>query len=307
MRPARLPGFLAVLIGLVIAVSGCGAIGGPSASGQVSGQALTVVTTTTVFADMIRVVGGSRVFVTSLVPAGADVHTYQAKPDDVRAVAAAGLIVMNGLGLDDWLQETLTAASSHALTVRLGEDLPGVVLLPGDEPGTENPHLWLDVTYARGYVTRIRDALAQADPAGAASYEANAGAYDAQLADLDAWVRSRVGTIPESDRKFVLFHDALPYFARAYGLTIVGVAVKAPGQDPSAGEIAALIDAIKASGVKAIFSENQFPTDLVDQIAHETGAKVVANLFDDSLGEPPVNSYVGLIRWDTDQLVAALK
>ena len=307
MRPARLPGSLAVLIGLVIAVSGCSAVGGPSGSGQVSGRALTVVTTTTVFADMIRVVGGSRVSVTSLVPAGADVHTYQAKPDDVRAVAAAGLIVMNGLGLDDWLQETLSAASSHALTVRLGEDLPGVVLLPGDEPGTQNPHLWLDVSYARGYVTRIRDALAQADPAGAAAYEANASAYDAQLADLDAWVRSQVGTIPESDRKFVLFHDALPYFARAYGLTIVGVAVKAPGQDPSAGEIAALIDAIKASGVKAIFSENQFPTDLVDQIAHETGAKVVANLFDDSLGEPPVNSYVGLIRWDTDQLVAALK
>lgn len=304
---AGVTGALALVAGIVLSVSGCGPGTSPAPSGAVPGRAITVVATTSVFADMVRMVGGDRVAVTSLVPAGTDVHTYQAKPDDVRAVAAARLIVMNGLGLDDWLQQTLTAASSHASTIRLAEGLPGVVLLPGDDPGTRNPHLWMDVTYARGYVARIRDALALVDPAGATAYDAGAAAYDARLAALDAWVRGQVATIPEADRKLVLFHDALPYFARTYGLTIVGVAVKAPGQDPSAGDIAALIDAIKASGVKAIFSENQFPTDLVDEIAHETGARVVANLYDDSLGAPPVDSYEGLIRWDTDQIVAALR
>ena len=105
----------------------------------------------------------------------------------------------------------------------------------------------------------------------------------------------------------VVFHDALAYFARAYGLTIVGVAVEAPGQDPSAGEIAALVDAIRAAGVRAIFSENQFPTALVDQIARETGALVVASLYDDSLGDEPVTSYEAMIRWDVAQIVDALR
>ena len=293
-----------LLLALVLAVAGCGGLATPS--GPAAGQTI-VVTTTTVFADMVRNVGGDRVTVTSLVPAGSDVHTFQARPNDLRAVADATVVVMNGLGLDDWLDGTITAASAHATIVRLGDDLSGVDLLPGDDPGTQNPHLWMDVAYARLYVGRIRDALVAADPGRAATYASNAAAYDARLADLDAWVRDQVASVPAANRQLVLFHDALPYFARAYGLTVVGVAVKAPGQDPSAGQIAALIDAIKASRVKAIFSENQFPTDLVDQISRETGAKVVANLFDDSLGAAPADSYEGVIRWDTQQLVTALK
>lgn len=290
---------------LVALLAACGGGASPSPSGPP--PHVKVVTTTTVLADLIRNVGGDRVVVTSLVPAGSDVHTYQAKPDDLRAVSAAGLVVMNGLGLDDWLAGTITAASTHASIVRLGVDLPGTEILPGEDPGTQNPHLWMDVSYARLYATRISDALIKVDPGGGAAYNVVAAAYDARLADLDKSVMDQIATIPEANRKIVLFHDALPYFARAYGLTIVGVAVKAPGQDPSAGDIAALIDAIRASGVKAIFSEDQFPTDLVDQIARETGAKVVADLFDDSLGDAPVNSYEGVIRWDTEKLVAALK
>ena len=297
---------LAFSIALVALLAACGGGTGASPSGS-GGSQVTVVTTTTVFADMIRNVGGARVVVTSLVPAGTDVHTYQAKPDDLRAVAAARLVVMNGLGLDDWLEGTITAASTKAPIVRLGVNLPATQVLAGESAGTENPHLWMDVSYARLYAARIHDALVQVDPAGKPAYDAAAAAYDARLATLDSWVRQQIATIPEANRKMVIFHDALPYFARAYGLTVVGVAVKAPGQDPSAGDVAKLIDAIKASGVKAIFSENQFPTDLVDQLARETGAKVEASLFDDSLGDPPVDSYEGVIRWDTGKLVAALK
>ncbi len=300
--PRSRPAFLVALVALLAACGGGGSSSSPGPGGQVS-----VVTTTTVFADMLRNVGGDRIKVTSLVPVGSDVHTYQAKPDDLRAVAAARLVVMNGLGLDDWLQDTITAASTHASIVRLGVDLPGTEILPGEDPGTQNPHLWMDVAYARRYAARIRDALMKVDPGGTAAYTATAAAYDARLADLDSWVRQQVATIPEPNRTMVVFHDALPYFARAYGLTIVGVAVKAPGQDPSAGDIARLIDAIRASGVKAIFSESQFPTDLVDQLARETGAKVEASLFDDSLGDPPVDSYAGVIRWDAEKMVAALK
>ena len=103
------------------------------------------------------------------------------------------------------------------------------------------------------------------------------------------------------------FHDAFPYYARRYGLTIVGVAVEAPGQDPSAGYTAKLVQAIRDAHVKAVFAEAQFPPKLVDQIASETGTSVVANLYDDSLGDPPVTSYEAVITWDTDQFVKALR
>lgn len=286
---------------VLVACVGCGQ------PGRSSSDRLTVVTTSSVFADMIENVGGDRVAVSALVPHSADVHTFQPSPADVRAVAGARLLVMNGLGLDDWLRDTIVNASAAGTPlVELGPGLTDVQLLPGEEPGTQNPHLWMSVPYAEGYVGEIEDALVRADPEGAAAYHQAADAYRARLDTLDQQVRSKIGAIPAADRRIVTFHDAFPYFAREYGLEIVGVAVEAPGQDPSAAEIAALIEAIKAAHVKAIFSEDQFPTQIVDQLAASTGAKVVADLYDDSLGDPPVTSYEALITWDVDQLVRAL-
>lgn len=303
MRPGIARSLLAFAATLGLAA--CSATATPPSGG--ASKPVSVVTTTTVFADMIRKVGGANVAVTSLVPRGGDVHTFEPRPADVQTVAGAQLIVMNGLGLDDWLQKTVTnAAAPGTPLVRLGVDFPGVTL-PGEEPGTQNPHLFMDVTYAKVYVDRIAAALEQVDPTDAAGFEAQAKAYKTRLDALDASIRTRIATIPVANRKMVTFHDAFPYFAREYGIAIVGVAVEAPGQDPSAAYTAQLIDAIKAAGVKAIFSENQFPTKLVDQLAAETGTKVVANLYDDSVGDPPVDSYEGVIGWDVDQLVAALR
>jgi ABC-type Zn uptake system ZnuABC Zn-binding protein ZnuA len=267
-----------------------------------------VVATTTVFADLVANVGGDLVQVSSLVPSNGDVHTFSPRPSDVRAVASARLLVMNGLGLDDWLQKTIENASAAGTpVVKLAVDLPGVGLLPGDEAGTQNPHLWMDVHLAESYVDRIADALGRVDPAHAGDYADRAAAYRGRLDDLDAWVREQVGTVAPAARRIVTFHDAFAYFAHAYGITVVGVAVEAPGQDPSAGYTARLIDAIRASGVRVIFSERQFPTRLVDQLAAETGTTVVANLYDDGLGDAPVTSYEALIRWDVDAVVAALR
>ena len=298
---------LAMLIVVAALAAACQASGGTPGPAAV-GAKLAVVTTTTVFGDLVANVGGDLVQVTSLVPRHADVHTFDPKPADVRAVAGAGLLVMNGLGLDDWLEKTITNASATGTPlVKLGVDLPGVDLLPGEDPGTQNPHLWMAVPYAMLYVDRIAAALEAADPANRAAYDHQATAYKARLQALDTKIREEIGTIPAAERKLVTFHDAFPYFTRAYGIELVGVAVQAPGQDPSAGEIADLIDAIKAAKVKAIFSENQFPTRLVDQIAAQTGATVVADLYDDALGDPPVDSYVGVIQWDVDELVKALR
>lgn len=302
-RRSRSPLPLAVIAILGVAgLAACATPGGTPRPGTIS-----VVATTTVFADLVANVGGDHVTVTSLVPKNGDVHTFAARPSDVRAVASARLLVMNGLGLDDWLQGTIAnAAAPGTPLLKLAEGLPGVQLIAGEGAATPNPHLWLDVAYARLYVDRIATALIAVDPEHAADYRARHDAYAAQLMALDESVRSRLAAIPEADRNVVMFHDAFPYFARAYGLRIVGVAVPAPGQDPSAGYTAQLIDAIRSGGVRAIFSERQFPTRLVDQLAAETGVRVVADLYDDTLGDPPVTSYVALIEWDVEHLVEAL-
>jgi ABC-type Zn uptake system ZnuABC Zn-binding protein ZnuA len=269
--------------------------------------ALRVVTTTTVLADLVASVGGPKVAVRSLVPKGGEVHTFDPSPSDVAHLTDADLVVANGLGLDGWLSDLAVDAGATAPIVVLGEDLPGVDYLAGDDPDEPvNPHLWLDVSNARAYVARLAEALAQADPADRAAYESGALAYDAELADLDTWIRGRIATVPIADRAIVSFHEAFPYLARAYGLEIVGVVVDAPGQDPSAGQIAALVDAIRAAGVKAVFGEAQFSDKLVRTIAEETGARVETSLYNDSLGDAPADTYVGMMRWNVERIVAAL-
>lgn len=295
---------LATLLSLFVAACGSGGVASPTApqSGGVN-----VVATTTVFADLVRNVGGSYVSVTSLVPNGGDVHTYEPKPNDVRTIAGADLLVMNGLGLDDWLLAVIGSASASGTPlIKLGVDLPVVDLLPGDTLGTQNPHLWMDVRYAKLYVDRIDQALQTIDPAHANAYVSQTADYENQLDALDGRIRDEIAAVPEANRRIVTYHDAFPYYAREYGLTVIGVAVEAPGQEPSAQYTAQLIQAIRDNQVRAIFSENQFPTQLVDTLGQETGVKVVSDLYDGSLSDQ-VPGYVALMRWDTDKIVAALQ
>ncbi len=297
--PARLGPVLLLAAALVAA---CGA--GPAASGSAAGQ-LVVITTTTVFADLVSQVGGNRVDVHSLVPKGGDVHTFDPTPTDIRGVSTASLLFRNGLGLDDWLAKLVADAGSTASVITLGEGLSGVQYMTAAS-GQLNPHVWMNVAYAAKYVDRIEAALAAADPADAASFAANAAAYKAQLAALDSSITARLGAIPVANRVVVSFHDAFPYFAAAYGLSVVGTIVDAPGQDPSAGQIADLVSKIKASGAKAIFAEAQFNDALAKAIAAETGATVVYGLYDDTLGNAPQDTYIGMMTWNTDRVAAAL-
>lgn len=301
---------LAVALTIVLAAcSGPGASSAGTARPTPAPDALRVVTTTTVLADLVGQVGGSHVSVVSLVPRGGEVHTFDPSPSDVVRVGEAQLVVINGLGLDDWLAALVTDAGSTSPVVRLAEDLPGVDYLAGAGGGGEhlNPHLWLDVANARAYVARIADALSAADPSHADAYAAGAAGYDARLAALDERIRTAVATVPEAGRRVVSFHEAFPYYAAAYGLEIEGTIVDAPGQDPSAGEIAALVDAIRSTGVKAVLTEAQFSPDLAQTVATEAGVRVVRDLYTDSLGDPPVDTYEGMMDWNTDRIVSALK
>ncbi len=303
-RRARRPiALLAVVLAAVVAA--CGQDSTPSDDGG----AVRVVATTTVLADLVRQVGGDRVEVASLVPAGGEVHTFDPTPGDARRLSEADLIVVNGLGLDDWAADLAEDVDAEASIVHLAEDLDGVELISGgdEDHGGVNPHLWLDVSLAVRYLDRIATALAEVDPDGSDGYERGAADHASRLADLDGWIREQLGAIPAANRRVVSFHDAFPYYARAYGLEIVGTIVDAPGQDPSAGTVADLIRAIRASGVTAILAEAQFDPDLAETIAAETDATVVTDLYTDSVGDPPLDTYAAAMRWDTERIIEALE
>jgi len=320
----------AALASLVL-VAGCnGSAASPSPSESTGAAAdYTVIATTSVFADLAQLALGDNVMIETIIPAGVDVHTFEPSPADAQKLAGADLIVMNGLGLDEWALSLLEAAGkSEEDVLELAEGIDesnAWVYLEGEEHDEEegeehseeegeehghggtDPHIWLDPKGAAIYVNRIAARVAAELPERAMAIESARDAGLAEIAALDEELRVGFAAIDASTRKIVTFHDAFGYFARAYEIEIVGVAVEAPGQEPSAKEIAALIDAIKAAGVTSVFSEAQFPSKVLDQVAAETGATVLENLYSDALGNAPANSYLGAMRANASAILASFK
>jgi ABC-type Zn uptake system ZnuABC Zn-binding protein ZnuA len=320
----------AVLASLVL-VAGCnGSAASPSPSESTGVAAdYTVIATTSVFADLAQLALGDNVTIETIIPAGVDVHTFEPSPANAQKLAGADLIVMNGLGLDEWALSLLEAAGkSEEDVLELAEGIDesnAWVYLEGEEHDEEegeehseeegeehghggtDPHIWLDPKGAAIYVDRIAARVAAELPERAAEIESARDAGLAEIAALDEELRVGFAAVEASARKIVTFHDAFGYFARAYEIEIVGVAVEAPGQEPSAKEIAALIDAIKAAGVTSVFSEAQFPSKVLDQVAAETGATVLENLYSDALGNAPANSYLGAMRANASAILASFK
>ena len=280
------------------------ACSGPGRSASATGQ-LQVVATTTVFADIVRAIGGGHVTVASIVPAGSGPEDYEPRPEDARKISEAGLIVSNGVGLDDFLTDTIDAAgSATAERLVLGDGIPTITV-----DGEENPHFWLDPSLVeQHYVPAIRDTLVRLIPAAKTDIEASATAYAASLRELDETSRTKLAVIPVERRKLVTFHDAFPYFAVHYDFELVGVILENPGQEPSAADLAALVRTVKEAGVTAVFSEAQFDPKLARTLADEAHiTKVVTTLYNDSLGPAPADTYIGLMTWDVDEIVKALR
>ena len=299
------------LVALLAVVAACG---GTTSSPAASNSSYRVVATTSVFADLARLALGDTVQIDSIVPAGIDVHTFEPAPSDAAKIAAADLILMSGLGLDDWVSSLIEAAQqSDANVVRLGEDLDKVgtwsyLASPdGDPEHAYDPHVWLDPAGAELYVKRIAERVSQDQPELASAITATSANGIDQIRALDVEVSAMFAAIPAESRKIVTFHDAFGSYARAYDITIVGVAIASPGQDPSAREIAALIDAIRASGVTTVFSEVQFPSKVLTSIAAETGATVLADLYSDALGKAPGDTYLGAMRANATAIAASMQ
>jgi ABC-type Zn uptake system ZnuABC Zn-binding protein ZnuA len=289
---------LIAALAVVVALSGCSS-GGGSAAGR---DRLAVVATTTPAADIVSNVGGKRVAVTRLLAPNADPHQYEVRPDDVRALARAALVVRSGGDVDAWLTPAIGASGTQA---------PSLVLIDHVERRREgtavDPHWWQDPRNAERAVAAVRDALAAADPAGAAGYRAAAARYTRRIASLDAAVARCMASVPAAKRRLVTTHDALGYYARRYGIEIIGAVIPSlstAGQ-ASAGQTAALVRAIRRAGAKAIFAESSVNPKVERAIAAEAGARVGRPLWADTLGPPGSDgaTYLASIASNTRALV----
>jgi ABC-type Zn uptake system ZnuABC Zn-binding protein ZnuA len=276
---------------------------------------LQVVASVAPIVDIVKNVAGDAADVNGLIPEGVDSHTFEPTPDTAKLISDADVIFLNGLDLED---PTLSLAQSDkkdsAQIYLLGDHTlqPSQYLydfsFPKDQ-GHPNPHLWMDVVYAMKYTELVRDELSSVDPANAATYKKNADAYLATLRTLNTAVQGAIDTIPPENRLLLTYHDSFAYFANRYGMKVIGAIQPADFAEPSAQEVAELIDQIRTEHVPAIFGSEVFPSPVLAQIAAETGAKYEDSLRDDDLpGDPgqPEHSYVGLMIYDVQTMVQDL-
>jgi len=264
---------------------------------------LNVVASFSILADFVRNVGGDRVDVTTLVGPDGDVHVYTPAPADASKVAAAKLLVINGLGLEGWLPRLAQSAGGQATIVTATRGVTPIII--GSAP---DPHAWQSVLNAKIYVANIRDALVKADPAAAAAFAARANAYLARLAGLDLEVRAAVAQIAPSRRQVISTHNAFGYFAKAYGIDFIAPSGVSTESEASARDIAAIISQIRRLRIPAVFLENISDPRLIERIAAETGVKVGGTLYSDSLtgenGDSP--TYIDMVRHNIRTLTSAL-
>lgn len=302
---------LALFFGLGCLLAACGHRNAPSpvVSAKPSGPGpLSVVVTTSTLASLVKSVSGSAVIVRNLVPIGASPETYEPKPQDLVALEHAAIVFENGQGLEGWLGKIVDKVTIRAARSTLSNGLAGLEVNKPAQNQPVNPHFWLDPLYAQVYVREIAQDLSGADPQNASLYGANAAAEIKRLAELDAWTRRRIATIPQDRRAMIAFHDAWYYFDRRYGIRDVGAVESSPGKEPSAAELAALIATAKANHVRAVFAEPEFSPKLAKQLADDAGIRTITNLYDDSLGSTPeLGTYEGMMRHDVNAIVEALR
>ena len=281
---------------------------------------LPVVASFSILGDMTQRVGGERIAVTTLVGPDGDAHVFEPGPADAKAVAAARVLVVNGLGFEGWMDRLEQAAGFQGVEAVASAGIAPLSMAEADEDGHDDhdhdhghdgvdPHAWQNVANAQAYIRNIAAALERADPEGAAVYRANAQAYLAELEALDAEIRAAMTAIPAPQRVLVTSHDAFGYFAAAYGVTVLAPQGMSTESEASAADVAGLIRQIRADGVRAVFVENITNPRLLEQVSRETDAAIGGVLFSDALSPPggPAATYVEMMRHNAWTIASALQ
>jgi zinc/manganese transport system substrate-binding protein len=275
---------------------------------------MPVIATFSILGDLVKNVGGDRVEVATLVGADSDAHVYAPTPADVKKIAAAKVVFINGLGFEGWTTRLVKASGTKAPTVTIAKGIKSRKMEEeghghgGHSHGVTDPHAWQSVANTKIYVANIRDGLIAADPAGKSTYEANANAYLAKLDALEAEVKDTISKIPADRRRVITNHEAFGYFSAAYGIEFISPAGVSTEAAVSAKDVAKIIAQIKKQKIPAVFMENVADPRMMDQIAKESGAKVGGRLFSDALSDEkgPAPTYIEMMRNNIHQLATAL-
>lgn len=304
-----------LLLGLLLWTA-CAPLSRPSPTTE----QLRVVATTSLVGEVVHAVAGDHVQLTVLTPRGVDPHGFEPSPGDLSRLAEADVVFINGLGLEGPLTRVIASAVEQAPVVVVSE---GAALLPFggnraavDQQGAADgasslwdPHVWFNPLNVIVWTQNIADTLAELDPAHVDTYQENAQAYQEQLEQLDQWAQAQFDQLSPERRRLVTDHDAFGYLAERYHLEVVGTVL--PGAstlaEPSARELAALEDAIRDLGVRAIFVGNTVNPSLMERVARDTGVELVP-VYTGSLSAEtgPAHSYLALFRYDVEAIVGAL-
>lgn len=308
----------AMLLSSAVLAGGCNSTVEPSTVARTDVDRLAVLTTVAPLTSIAAAIAGEHAQVSGLIPEGVDSHTFEPPPSVAEKLARADVVFLNGLSLDEPIQELLGHDG------REDDDGPRVVLL-GDltlpeaerlydrsfprSEGRPNPHLWTAPRHARAYARLIERHLGELDAAHASEYKANLARFEEGVGALDEAMRSSFATIPMSQRKLLTYHDAYAYFAQDYGFEIIGAVQPTNFSEPTPKQVGALIDQVRRLGVPAIFGSEVFPSPVLEQIGKEANVRYVDELRDDDLpGDPgdPEHSLIGMLRFNYLTITEAL-
>ncbi|HVJ52934.1 MAG TPA: metal ABC transporter substrate-binding protein [Aliidongia sp.] len=269
-------------------------------------EPMPVVASFSILGDMVHEVGGDEVKVTSLVGPDGDAHVYQPSPRDAKGVASAKLVVINGLGLEGWMERLISSAQFKGTVVTASAGITPQRL--SDSAAVPDPHAWQDIGNGEIYVQTIAAALEAADPEHAALYRQRADAYLGKLTELDRWTRDEIARVPQDKRVIITTHDAFQYFGRAYGVTFHAAVGMDEDSEPDAAGVAQLIRQIRREHIHALFIENMTDPRLIEQLVRETGTSLGGELFADALSKPGEGgeTYLAMFRNNVPKMVEAM-
>ncbi|HET6443883.1 MAG TPA: metal ABC transporter substrate-binding protein [candidate division Zixibacteria bacterium] len=308
------PSYTIILLAILIICVGCGSQSSdPQAVTEaISGNRIHVMATTTIVGDVVNAVGSDLIDLEVLLPPGSDPHVYEVTPRDIAALTEADLVFVNGLGLEALLEPVLQDAREQNKVVSVSDGIANIRSQTSGRNGEGDdldPHVWFDPLLVMSWVDTIESALSDANPENSDAFHANAEEYRRQLLELDEWIITQIGEIPVDKRLVVTDHDSLGYFVDRYGLDLVGTVI--PGYDtqiePSAKELAQLIENIGQYGVSVVFVSDSVNTSLAEQIANDSGIRLVrlstGSLTDDS---GKAATYLDFMRANVETITNAL-
>jgi len=277
-----------------------------SLSGIAFAKPLQVVVSFSILGDLVKQVGLDKVEVKTIVGRNGDAHMYEPTPTDVKQMNAADMVFINGLGFEGWIERLIAASGFKGSVIVVGKNIHPRLVFEGHL--VEDPHAWHSIPNAIVYIHNIAGALAEKDPSQKAFYAKNASDTIQRLNIIDAQIRKRLSAIPPDHRKIITAHDAFGYFGNSYGVEFLAPMGTNTESEPCAKDMVKLIEAIKEYGVKTIFLENITDPKLIQQLAHETKAKVGSVLYSDALSEldGPAPTYEAMMLYNVEQFMGSM-